>query len=80
MLKWSIGEQCYFVEGLRIIEGEIINQYASDLYTVKYYKGSNSCGIRLKGKRLYKSRQDAENAISDLYKQQRRSNPYDYLH
>lgn len=61
MSRLKIGDRCYFIEsGSNIIEGAVI-AVEGDFYVIKY---DYVAGIRLRGKRVYKTLDEAEKAMS----------------
>ena len=65
MSKFRIGEICYFIISNRYIEKGVIVTIDSDFYIVKYGEDK---GIRLRGSRLYKTKEEADIYINQRMK------------
>lgn len=75
VMRWKIGDTCYFVENnFKIIEATITSIHGN-FAVVKY--GPNA-GIRLRTTRLYLTPDEAHDAR--IYHYQSKGNPYFYDH
>lgn len=76
MVKWKIGDECYFIESNIHIKQATIKAVQSDFCVLRY---DGNKGIRLRSTKLFKSILEASEVIPS-YIWHKRSNPYDYPH
>lgn len=73
----KVGDVCYFIENNYRITQALVTYVAGDFCTLKYGSGR---GIRLRTTRLYKSKEEAQEALPAQALPRRRANPYLYMH
>lgn len=73
------GTTAFIVESNRIIREVIIVKRTGNLYIVRF--ANNDGGIRVRGSRLFTTREDAEKNVPYVREKEKRSiSPYYYLH
>ena len=77
-MTFEIGSHAYIVESSHHIREVTIIHRSGDLYTVKF--ANNNGGIRVRGSRLYATKEEAEATMPKEEKKKVSCNPYDYWH
>lgn len=75
--RFKTGDNVYIVESNRIIREAEVRSCVGGMYLLKF-KDSGG-GIKLKGHRLFATKEDAEASITKPEKKTERKLPYDYM-